>query len=67
MRIAVEAVDEDDVDKTPTDGSIDLREAETTDLWSYRGSLGERRSLEGENVGEVSDGRGNVPLLACKR
>ena len=39
MWIAVKAVNEDDVDKTPTDGGIDLCEAETTDLWSGRGCL----------------------------
>lgn len=32
MWVAVKAMDEDDVDKSPTDGSIDLCEAETTDL-----------------------------------
>ena len=51
MWISVEAVDEDDIDKTPTDGSIDLCEAETTDLWSDRGCLERRKQLEGEKVG----------------
>ena len=37
MWVAVKTMDEDDVDKSPTDGGIDLCEAETTDLWSGRG------------------------------
>lgn len=39
MWVAVQAVDEDDVDKSTTDGCIDLCEAITTDLWSARGCL----------------------------
>ena len=39
MWVAVQTVDEDDVDKTPTDRGIDLGEAETTDLRSGRGCL----------------------------
>ena len=39
MGVAVQTVDEDDVDETPTGRGIDLGEAETTDLRSGRGCL----------------------------
>lgn len=54
MWIAVEAMDEDDVDKTTTDGSIDLCEAKTTDLWSGRGCLEQNKSLERKIVRELA-------------
>ena len=57
MWIAVEAVDEDDVDEAPTDGGIDLSEAITPHLWSAGGSL-EKVSISGKpKVRHVSDGK----------
>ena len=40
MWVAVQAVDEDDVNETATDGCINLCEAITTDRLSVRGCLG---------------------------
>ena len=39
MWVAIQTVDEDDVDESTTDGCIDLCETITTDLWSVRGCL----------------------------
>lgn len=47
MWVAVKTMDEDNIDKSPTDGGIDLCEAETTDLWSARGCL-KKVSTSGE-------------------
>ena len=49
MWVPIKTVDKDDVDKTPTDGCIDLCEAIRTDLWSARSCL-ERVSFELEGL-----------------
>lgn len=67
MWIAVKAVDEDDVDKPPADGSIDLCEAKTTDLWSDRGCL-EKVSTNGRWDGHTwQTENGNLPSSPCKQ
>ena len=47
MWVSIQTVDEDDIDKSATDGGIDLCEAEPTDLWSARGCL-EKVSTSGK-------------------
>ena len=39
MRVSVQPVDEDNVDKPATDGGVYLGKAETTDFWSARRCL----------------------------
>lgn len=62
MWVAVKAMDEDNVDKSPAGGGIHLCEAVTTDLWSARGCL-EKISTSGEGPTES----GNLPSSPCKQ
>ena len=73
MWIAIEAVNEDDVDQSPTDGGIDLCEAETTDLWNARGCLakvstrGEGRIVGRGKAGTYHHGHANGNAEGLRR
>lgn len=64
MWVAVQTVDKDDVDKSSTDGGIDLCEAVTTDLGRARGSL-EKVSTSGEGriFGRGTAESGNFTII----
>lgn len=48
MWVAIQTMNEDDINEAPAGGSIDLCEAETTDIWSARSCL-EKVSTSGES------------------
>lgn len=62
---AVEAVDKDDVDQSPADGSINLCEAVTTDLWSSRSCL-EKVSTGGEGSHTWQAGKRKLTIMAMQ-
>ena len=64
MWVAVKTMNEDDVDKPPADGGIDLGEAETTDLWSGRGCL-EKISTSWE-FQYLADGKRELTIIAIQ-
>ena len=66
MGVAVKTMNEDDVDKSPTDGGKDLGEAETTDLWSARGCL-EKVNTSWEVSIFWLMGSGNLPSSPYKQ
>lgn len=66
MWVAVETVDEDNVDQSPASGGIDLCEAVATDIWKAMGCLNKVRPSGERKSNTWQTKSGNLPSWPCK-